>query len=202
MFDVIAIAGSPSHPSRSAAILEHMSGLIRHYGLRSMSIAVRDIHAEDLLWGRFDSPSIQQRADLIGRARGVVIATPVYKAAYSGVLKAFLDILPQQILAGKIVLPIATGGSIAHLLAIDYALKPVLAALGARYVLGGVYAVDSQIQRVQNDHFHMDPDLELRLDTAAEELVEGIRCHGQHDTVETSAAPLVAVRAVAGVSQR
>ncbi len=61
----------------------------------------------------------------------VVVATPIYKAAYTGGLKALFDILPQSALRGKTVLPLATGGSPAHLLAIDYALKPVLSALGA-----------------------------------------------------------------------
>ena len=44
------------------------------------------------------------------------------------------------------VLPLATGGSIGHMLAVDYALKPVLAALKAQEVLHGVFADDSQIQ--------------------------------------------------------
>ena len=61
----------------------------------------------------------------------MVVSTPVYKAAYSGVLKVFLDLLPQFGLAGKVVLPLVTGGTASHVLAIDYALRPVLLALGA-----------------------------------------------------------------------
>jgi len=73
-----------------------------------------------------------------------LVATPIYKAAYSGLLKSFLDLLPQDGLRGKTVLPLATGGSTAHLLALDYALKPVLGALGARHILDSVYATDAQ----------------------------------------------------------
>ncbi|MCS5931537.1 hypothetical protein LNQ03_06255 [Klebsiella pneumoniae subsp. pneumoniae] len=36
------------------------------------------------------------------------------------------------------VLPLATGGTIAHMLAVDYALKPVLNALKAQEILHGV----------------------------------------------------------------
>ncbi|MDQ0896682.1 NAD(P)H-dependent oxidoreductase [Paenibacillus sp. V4I7] len=61
------------------------------------------------------------------------------EASYTGVLKAFLDLLPQKGLECKVVLPLAVGGTISHLLAIDYALKPVLSALGARNILQGVY---------------------------------------------------------------
>jgi len=76
----------------------------------------------------------------------VIVATPIYKAAYSGLLKAFLDLLPADALRGKTVLPLATGGSAAHLLALEYALKPVLSALGARDILDPVYATDAQLQ--------------------------------------------------------
>ncbi len=42
------------------------------------------------------------------------------------------------------VLPLATGGTVAHMLAVDYALKPVLSALKAQEILHGVFADDSQ----------------------------------------------------------
>ena len=74
-----------------------------------------------------------------------MIATPLYKASYSGLVKTLLDLLPQAGLAGKIVLPIATGGSLAHLLALDYALKPVLSSLGARHHLPNVFASDADL---------------------------------------------------------
>ena len=45
------------------------------------------------------------------------MATPIYKASYSGVLKAFLDLLPQFAFGGKVVLPLLTGGTAAHVLA-------------------------------------------------------------------------------------
>ena len=62
----------------------------------------------------------------VANAQLIVVATPVYKAAYSGLLKVFLDLLPQTALAGKTVLPLATGGSPHHMLALDCALRPVL----------------------------------------------------------------------------
>ena len=71
------------------------------------------------------------------------MATPVYKAAYSGLLKAFLDLLPSSALAEKGVLPIATAGSLAHCLVLEYALKPVLAALGASTFLPAVCLLDT-----------------------------------------------------------
>jgi FMN reductase len=68
----------------------------------------------------------------------------VYKAAYTGLLKSFLDLLPQYALAGKTVLPLVTGGTPAHVLAIDYALCPVLASMGA-HVGQGYFLLDQLI---------------------------------------------------------
>lgn len=76
-----------------------------------------------------------------------------------------LDLLPERALAGKVVLPLATGGSVAHILAADYALKLVLSALKAEEILQGVFAFDSQI----TDYLHQPrstPNLQSRLDTA------------------------------------
>ena len=100
-------------------------------------------------------------------ADGLIVATPVYKAAYSGALKTLLDLLPERALEGKVVLPLATGGTVAHLLAVDYALKPVLSALKAQEILHGVFADDSQVIDYQHKP-HFTPNLQLRLDKALE----------------------------------
>jgi FMN reductase len=65
------------------------------------------------------------------------------------------------------VLPLATGGTVAHLLAVDYALKPVLNALKAQEILHGVFADDSQVIDYQHKP-HFTPNLQTRLDNALE----------------------------------
>ena len=101
----------------------------------------------------------------------VVVATPVYKAAYSGVLKVFLDLLPQTALKGKTVLPLATGGSPHHMLALDYALRPVLQSLGAKNILPGIYATDAQVVVNPEGGYHVDEDIGDRLDDAVNTLI-------------------------------
>ena len=68
------------------------------------------------------------------------------------------------------VLPLATGGSLAHFLALDYALKPVLAALGARDILDGVYATDAQLAPHESGGFVPDAVLVERLERALQPL--------------------------------
>lgn len=143
--NVIGIQGSPSLASRSASLLNCAQSRLQSVASRQQLIAVRELPAEALLHAQFDHPLIQQALQAVAQADVVLIATPIYKAAYSGLLKSFLDLIPQDGLRGKTLLPLATGGSLAHLLAIDYALKPVLSALGGRDILDSVYAIDSQL---------------------------------------------------------
>ncbi|GHF05778.1 hypothetical protein GCM10014715_72370 [Streptomyces spiralis] len=45
------------------------------------------------------------------------------------------------------MLPLATGGSQAHVLAIDYALRPVLSSMGASHIVPGWFTLDRDIAR-------------------------------------------------------
>ncbi|RYF30209.1 MAG: FMN reductase (NADPH), partial [Comamonadaceae bacterium] len=139
---VLLIAGSPSEPSRSTALLEAVGRRLAQRGARIDRLAIRELPAQPLLLAEWSHPAIERAIARVAEAEVVVVATPVYKAAYSGVLKVFLDLLSQSALKGKTVLPLATGGSPHHMLALDYALRPVLQALSARHILPGVYATD------------------------------------------------------------
>lgn len=68
--------------------------------------------------------------------------------------------MPQYAFAGKTILPIVTGGSINHLLSIDYAIKPLFSAMGATHILKGVYVVSSQIQFNEQKQIQLDSDIE------------------------------------------
>ncbi|MGW4549677.1 NADPH-dependent FMN reductase [Streptomyces violaceorubidus] len=145
MATVLSVSGSPSASSRTNRLLRHLDGRLAARGHEVLALDVRTIPAEALLGGDCGHPAISEAAELFARADGVVVGTPVYKAAYSGVLKALLDLLPQYALTGKTVLPLATGGSTAHVLAIDYALRPVLNSMGAAHIVQGWFTLDRDI---------------------------------------------------------
>jgi len=167
---VVSIGGSPSLRSRSGVLLERSKRWLQGKGVEVVTFQVRDFPAEDLLHAQFGSPHVQEFLQLVAKADGLVVATPVYKASFSGALKTLLDLLPERALAHKVVLPIATGGSIAHMLAVDYALKPVLASLKAQEMLQGIFADDSQIAYGEGSAAaQLAPALEQRLDSALDE---------------------------------
>ncbi|MET4926271.1 NADPH-dependent FMN reductase [Streptomyces sp. PSRA5] len=145
MAAILSVSGSPSATSRTAGLLRHLDDRLRQQGHDVISLEVRTLPAEALLGADFRHPAIVEATALFARADGVVIGTPVYKAAYSGLLKSLLDLLPQYALTDKTVLPLATGGTTAHVLAIDYALRPVLSSMGAGHIAPGWFTLDKEI---------------------------------------------------------
>ena len=81
----------------------------------------------------------RQAVDRIAAAAAVLIAAPVYRASFPGVLKNLLDIVPVEALQGKPVGIVAMGGSAHHYLAVDTQLRQVLGWFGALVAPTGVY---------------------------------------------------------------
>ena len=172
---IVTLAGSPKPHSKSSSLLAYLSQSLQQDADRVQHFSIQDLHVPALLAADLTHTSIQALQAAVAQADGVIIASPVYKASFSGVLKTILDVLPQGALAYKTVLPVASGGSLAHLLALDYALKPVLSALKAQEILSGVFAVDSQIQ-IDAQPIILDTSLRERLDQAAQQFAHALRC--------------------------
>jgi FMN reductase len=83
--------------------------------------------------------STRQAIERIAGAAAVLIAAPVYRASFPGVLKNLLDIAPVEALQGKPVGIVAMGGSAHHYLAVDTQLRPVLGWFGALVTPTSVY---------------------------------------------------------------
>src|SRR5947207_1373007 len=99
MSQVLVLSGSPSPTSRTGGMLEHVGARLRRQGHSVRTVAVRDLPAQALLAGDTGHPEIAAVAAAVAAADGVVVASPVFKASFSGLLKALLDLLPQFALA-------------------------------------------------------------------------------------------------------
>lgn len=143
---IVILSGSPSEHSRSDVLLTYLGKKLQAQDVSISHISVKDVPQQDLCQGNYNSPAIQQISKTIEQAQGLIIGSPVYKASYSGVLKSLIDLLPQDIFKHKPVLPIMTGGSPTHLLAIEYTLKPLVNLLKGQS-LKGVYFLDSQLDK-------------------------------------------------------
>lgn len=158
---IAIISGSPFAQSRTDCVLRYLRKDLEARGCTVTYISVRDISAQDLMECRFDSPDILQVIQTLRSADGVVVGSPVYQASYSGALKVLIDLLPMNVLEGTPVLPLMTGGSKAHLLALEYTLKPLLATLKA-HNLKGVYLIDKEIDKTAEQPI-LDEDTHARM---------------------------------------
>jgi FMN reductase len=191
---ILLLAGSPSAPSRSTRLLHHVGAKLSALGHHASRLDVRDLPGQALLRADFGDSQIKAALAQVAEASAVVIATPVYKAAYSGVLKAFLDLLPQFGLTGKLVLPLATGGSQSHMLALDYALRPVLSSLGPRHVLPSIYATEAQVLWSEQDGLVLDAPIVARIEEGVEQLDGSLRALQQAQPTQYAAVPFAQVR--------
>lgn len=179
MATIAILSGSPSRSSRLHGLTGYAEQKLSQAEHTVETIYVADLPAEDLIKANFASAAIQQALQTIEKSDGIVVASPVYKASYTGVLKTFLDLLPQKGLQGKVALPLFIGGTIAHLLAIDYALKPVLSAMSCTNILSGVYATDAWVTRTDDGSFALAEELTARLNDSLAQLHDELRWRSQ-----------------------
>ncbi|KWZ65993.1 MULTISPECIES: NADPH-dependent FMN reductase [Bacillus] len=166
MAKVTIIAGGHSVQSRLTGVLQHIHHRLAFHGIDAHVIQVHQLPSGALIGADFSNEDIIKAIELVKESDGVIVLTPVYKASFSGILKTFLDLLPQKALQDKPVLPCVLGGTYGHLLVIEYALKPIIHQLGATVVQSGVYVVDQQVTKQDSNSYVLDPDATDRLNLA------------------------------------
>ncbi len=88
------------------------------------------------------NPTVAAALQRLQNADVAIIASPTYKATYTGLLKMFLDLLPPDALARVTAFPVMLGAGPAHALAPELLLKPVLVELGATCPAQGLSLID------------------------------------------------------------
>lgn len=174
-FTIALIVGSPSVRSRTAALARYVSDRLSRQAFRVRTIHVRDLPAQALLHADTSAPEVAAALRVVEQADGVIVASPVYKAAYTGIIKSFVDLLPQRALQGKVVLPLLTGGTLAHVLALDYGLRPVLQSLEPRHVVSGLFLLDQWITMDEEGGAELHVEVVPRLELIVQGFVDGVR---------------------------
>jgi FMN reductase len=75
----------------------------------------------------------------------LVVASPTYKAAPTGLLKSFLDQFDRDELGGRAAVPVMVGAAPIHALAVETFLRPVLIEIGASCPTRGVFLLEGQL---------------------------------------------------------
>ena len=137
---VAVVVGNPKPASRTLASAAYVA---RELSGREPDLVV-DLATLGPALLEWASPEVSELVAQVGRAELVVVASPTYKGAYTGLLKLFLDRFAGQTGLTGLAVPLMLGGSPAHSLAPELALRPVLTELGATVPGRGLYVVDSQ----------------------------------------------------------
>ncbi|WP_154794801.1 NADPH-dependent FMN reductase [Occultella kanbiaonis] len=146
------LSGNPRRGSRTLAVAE--AAATRIVGLVGGSAQVdgRVIELADLAGQLFapEHPEADAALDRVAGSDVLVVATPVYKASYTGLLKSFLDLYGANGLRGVVALPVVVSGNPAHLLSTDIHLRSLLVELGASVPTRGLGVVESQLGTIED----------------------------------------------------
>jgi FMN reductase len=131
-------------------------------------IELRDLAHDitDQLLTGFGRPALRTATEQVATAGGLIAVTPLYSGSYSGLFKSFFDILEPGALDGQPALIAATGGTPRHSLALEHAVRPLLAYLHTVTVPTAVFAATAD----WGDSGAEGRELNHRIDRAAAEL--------------------------------
>ena len=105
-----------------------------------LSVDLVDFGAALLDWAE---DTVAETIKVVMASDLLVVASPTYKATYTGLLKLFLDRISGGALAGVTAVPLMLGGDWRHSLASDMLLKPVLVELGATCPTRGLFLTEA-----------------------------------------------------------
>lgn len=142
---VVAVNGSPSFPSKTAALVtEIVERLGRRVPLTSTVLNVGElVPFFGDTYGDPDSPIAHALAEIAG-ADLVIAASPIYKGSYTGLFKHVFDLLAPSALTNTPVLLVATGGSERHTLALEHQFRPLFGFFQADTLPLAIYGHDSE----------------------------------------------------------
>jgi FMN reductase len=145
---LVVVSAGLGQPSSTRLLADRLADATRR-GLAAggLSVQLETIELRDLardltdnLLTGFPSPNLKARIDQVLAADGLIAVTPIFSASYSGLFKLFFDVVKHDGLAGMPVLVAATAGTPRHSLALEHALRPLFAYLGAAVVPTAVFA--------------------------------------------------------------
>jgi FMN reductase len=145
---VVIVVGNPKVQSRTLRIAEVLASRIVSIvgGVVERTVDLGE-YANDLF--RWPDDRLSELSQVVASADVLVVASPTYKASYTGLLKAFLDRYPSNGLAGVVAIPVMTAGDPMHGMAVETTLRPLLVELGASVPTRGLFFLISQLPDVE-----------------------------------------------------
>lgn len=148
---VVALVGDPTPGSRTATAAKEVAiRLCRH--LRAGTPRVIELAEATPPFGADAADRLHTELLQLTTAAAVVVASPVRNGSYTGLLKAFLDLVVEPLaLRGAVAVPLMTSSGEASPLPADVYLRPVLQDLGASLPTPSVVLGDAEFTRLDSE---------------------------------------------------
>ncbi|WP_374976871.1 FMN reductase [Microbacterium trichothecenolyticum] len=159
---VVGVSGSLHEPSRTTALVRTILATVaRQLPAETELVEVAALGAgfAGALTREEVAPEVETALRAIESADLLVVASPVYRASFTGLFKHLFDFVGQYDLVGTPVLLAATGGGERHALIIEHQLRPLFGFFQALTLPIGVYASNSDFV----DYQLTSPDVARRV---------------------------------------
>jgi FMN reductase len=143
------VAGNPKPNSRTLHVAETVAAEITHRHGTAIEQVVIDL--SDFGSHMFD-PFNEDLADVVRKvvtSQLLIVASPTFKATYTGLLKAFFDRFSNDALNGAAAVPVMVGATPEHALAPELFLRPLLVELGATVPTRSFFISEASLGRVE-----------------------------------------------------
>jgi FMN reductase len=174
MVVMTCINGSPRSMSRTGVLLDSIAHAImarmpmeRH----DVALASAGTHLLSGLTRRSQTREGEAICRVVEESDLLLVASPVYRGSYSGLLKHLFDLVDRDALNGKIGLLAATGGSAMHGLVLEHQFRPLMGFFGVQTVATGIYGLEHEVEI----DGRIDQGLLDRVKRAAEQAVKLLR---------------------------
>jgi FMN reductase len=142
------VVGNPKAQSRTLALGEIIATAAAAAagldGANRFTVDLADLGPQLFDWS---STRVEEAVEGIRSCPLVVVASPTYKASYTGLLKSFLDWFSTTDLQGVTAIPVMTGAGAHHALAVEVHLRPVLVEIGASLPTRGLYVTEGELAK-------------------------------------------------------
>jgi len=171
--NVVAISGGLQRPSRTLALTNAIVDALGDalpIDTRLIELGAIGNRLAGALKRAQVPPDLDALIRAIETADALVVASPVYRASYTGLFKHLFDLVHHESLVDVPVLLAATGGSERHALVIDHQLRPLFSFFQARTLPIGVYAAESDFDRYEIANPALHARIALAVDRAVPQL--------------------------------
>ena len=183
---IVGVSGSLTTPSRTTALVDAVVARLSQHLEPLAPVDAQTIELATLLPDLFAGRS---RADLgpgaeaalaaVEAADVVVVGSPAYRAAYTGIFKHFFDYVGQYALVDVPIVLTATGGSDRHALLVEHQMRPLFGFFQALTLPLGIFGNEGDFTDYRVSSPELTERIALSIDRATPLLTYQLRSAGR-----------------------